>query len=124
MDKLSIERTKHSPQVLLDPAGEIKIQGRCIIEDSIEFFKPILTWVENLEVKTLNVDLNFEYINTSSVKQVYNLLTFIRTNRSLSAIYVNWYYEEGDDDTLELGKDIESQVNLPFDFYEVAEKLS
>jgi len=41
---------------------------------------------------------------------------------SVQNVYFSWYYEEGDDDTLELGKDIESQVNLPFNFFEYIEK--
>ena len=124
MKQLIIEGTKHSPKVELNLTGEIKIQGRCIMEDSFEFFKPIFTWVKDCAFKTVNVELNFEYINTSSVKQIFNLLLLIKSNQGIQNVYISWYYEEGDDDTLELGKDIESQVNLPFDFFEYAEKMA
>lgn len=124
MNKLVIAETKHSPYVALNPSGEIDIHGRCIIEDTVEFFKPILAWIDNIAVKTLKVDLNFEYVNTSSVKQIYSMLLLIKSNPRISEVYINWYYEEGDEDTLELGKDIESQVNLPFDFYEYEEKVA
>jgi len=30
-----------------------------------------------------------------------------------------WYFEKSDTDMLEIGKDIESIINLPFDFYEL-----
>jgi len=124
MKQLVIEGTKQSPRVELNPTGELKIQGRCIIEDSVEFFKPIFKWVNCSTFKTLHIDINLEYINTSSVKQLYSLLILVKSNRDINNVYINWYYEEGDEDTLELGQDIESQVNIPFDFFEITEKVA
>jgi len=119
-----IEGTPHSPKVELNPTGEIKMHGRCIIEDSIEFFAPIFLWIKCFNFNKVNIDINLEYINTSSVKQLYCMLQHVKSNRNIKEVYINWYYEEGDDDMLELGQDIESQINLPFDFFECAEKLA
>ncbi len=121
MKQVIIEGTKYSPRVELNPTGEIKIQGRCIIEDPYMYFNPIFRWVKSCTFSTVNIEIKLEYANTGSVKQIYTLLTLIRDNYSIKNVYINWYYEEGDDDNLELGKDIESQINLPFDFFEYSE---
>jgi hypothetical protein len=124
MKQVKIEATQHSPKVELNPTGEIKIQGRCIIEDSVEFFAPLFLWVNDYNLSKIEVEINLEYINTSSVKQLYSLLQQIKANRTITNVYINWYYEEGDDDMLELGQDIESQINMPFDYYECAERAA
>ena len=124
MKQLFIEGTKNSPRVELNPSGEIKIQGRCIMEDSSKFFNPIFLWVKYATCKTINIEINLEYINTSSVKQLFSLLLLVKSNHNFRNIYVNWYYEEGDDDNFELGKDIESVTKLPIDFFEYKEQVA
>jgi hypothetical protein len=67
------------------------------------------------------VYIKLEYINTSSSKQIFNLLKLIHENSTILDVNVQWYYEEGDEDTYELGKDIESEIRIPFEFLEYAE---
>jgi hypothetical protein len=124
MDKIIIEATKYSPRVELNPAGEIRIQGRSIHEDSSKFYEPIFRWVKEYSTGTLKVDIKLEYINSSSSKQLFNLLRLVLENFKINMIdhvHVNWYYEEGDDDTFELGKEFESEFMLPFVFLEYSE---
>lgn len=121
MESLVIEATKYSPRVELNPTGSINIEGRSIVEDSVKFFDPILKWVKTCSAESLNVDIKLEYINTSSSKQLFNLFKLIKVNYSTSNVKVKWYYEEGDEDTLELGKEFESETNLPFDFHQFSE---
>jgi hypothetical protein len=124
MKQLVIEGTKLSPKVILSPEGFVKIEGRSLIEDPISFFNPIFRWIKTINISTLRVDIKLEYLNTSSVKQIFMLLTLIKDNYSIKDVYINWYYEEGDEDNLELGKDIESQIKLPFDFFEFSESAA
>jgi len=121
MKQLIIEETNYSPRVELSPRGEIKIKGRSIIENPYEFFNPVFRWVKSCTFKTVHVEIRLEYANTGTVKQIYTLLTLIRDNYSIKNVYINWYYMEGDKDTLELGRDIESKINLPFDYFEYSE---
>ena len=116
MESLLIEATKHSPRVELLPTGVINIEGRSIVEDSIMFFEPILKWIKGCSSQSLNIDIKLEYINTSSSKQLFNMLKIIHGNFPASNVQVKWYYEEGDEDTLELGKEFESETMLPFVF--------
>ena len=46
MEKYSIKATRNSPFVIQDPNGFVKLQGRCIMDDAKDFFKPILTWIK------------------------------------------------------------------------------
>jgi hypothetical protein len=124
MEPLLIEATKYSPRVILSPAGVINIEGRSIVEDSIKFFEPILKWVKDCSSQSLNVDIKLEYINTSSSKQLFNMLKLIHSSYSASDVRIKWYYEEGDDDTLELGKEFESETLLPFTFLQFSESAA
>lgn len=121
MKELMIEGTKFSPKVELHPNGYMLFEGRSIVEDSIAFFAPIFRWIKMVNVSTMKVDIKLEYMNTASAKQIYSMLMFVKENYSIKDVYVNWYYEEGDEDSFELGKDFEDQLRIPFDFYELAE---
>lgn len=122
--RISIEPTKKTPAVLLD-RGVINIGGRSIPEDSTLFYSPIVDWIRNYavdEVTPTKVDLNFEYINTSSTKWVFAVLRELSKNDRLSRmVEVNWYYEEGDDDMEELGYILKSLLPDNFRIIETEE---
>lgn len=124
MNQMIIEPTKYSPRVELNPSGSIFIEGRSIIEDPFAFYNPILNWVKNSTAHALKVEIKLEYLNTSSSIQIYKLLSTVQENFGEQYASINWYYEEDDEDTLELGKEFESQLNLPFKFYKFAEEAA
>jgi hypothetical protein len=124
MKQLIIDGTKYSPRIDLDPIGVIRIQGRSIIEDPLTFYQPVLRWVKCCTFETLKMEIMLEYMNTSSTKQLFSLLNMILDNRSIKSIYINWYYEKGDEDILEMGREIESLIKIPFDYYECAEMIA
>ena len=122
MDTVTIESTKKTPMVLLDPEGKIRISGRSIPEDASKFFDGILNWVAEYidnPVETTTVDVELEYFNSGSAKFVMQIL------RELSEIMhkgkelkINWYYEEGDDDILERGEYYASILDIDLNFIE------
>jgi hypothetical protein len=121
--KYLVNRTSKSPYVSLDE-GLFEINGRSIPEDSRAFFKPILDWIKAYTPRPnqkTTVNFYFEYLNTSSSKCIFDLLNV------LSEIYdkgndmvVNWQYEEGDDDMLDLGVHLKSFNKVPFNLIERA----
>lgn len=115
-----INATKCSPYVELDPNGKIILRGRSILEDTPAFYKPIMEWVNNATCKELTVEIQLEYMNTSSTKSLFNVLKAIKDNPMVGNVYVKWYYEEDDEDMFEIGQDFESSVFLPFDYYTFA----
>jgi hypothetical protein len=125
MKDIFIKPTKRTPFVNLSD-GSIQIIGRSILENSAEFYKPIFEWIKKYSTTihtSTQIDLNFEYINTSSTKWVFNILKTLGKNREIKDMMkINWYYEVGDDDMFELGKIFKSLVKSPFTFIETEEK--
>jgi hypothetical protein len=122
MELVSLESTKRTPNVLLDPSGRIRIGGRSIPEDASKFYDNILNWVLDYchtPSDSTVVDIELEYFNSGSAKFVMQIL------RELSELLVegrdlkvNWYYEEGDDDILERGEYYSSILDLEINFIE------
>ncbi len=66
--------------------------------------------------------MGFEYINTSSTKWIFVLLKELAGIPELHRIVsITWYYEQGDDDMLDLGYILRSLIECPFTLQEVEE---
>lgn len=124
MEMQIIEKTKHTPRVVMNPQGQIRIEGRSLIEDPFTFYEPIFKWIKEVSMEMLSMDIKLEYLNTSSTKQLFNLIYLAQSNPGIKAMQINWYYEIDDEDTLELGKEIESLLNVTFNFCEIAEEIN
>ncbi len=126
METIVREGTPKTPYVRLDgEKGLIEIKGCSIPENSIEFYKPLIDWLEeygsSVDSETA-VNVQLEYFNTSSSKCILDIF------KKLESIYkkgqkveVNWYYEEDDEDMFEAGEDYQSIINIPFKMIEMEE---
>jgi len=124
METLIYEATPKTPYVRFDSeTGILEIKGRSIPENSIEFYKTLIDWIDqyskNPKEKTI-VNIQLEYFNTSSSKCILDLF------KKLEALYknnhdvlINWYYEDDDEDMLEAGEDYESIIRVPFKMIEI-----
>ena len=123
MKELKIAATKNSPEISMSPDGVIRIKGRSIHENSIEFFKPVDEWVTEYVRAPADVtciEVNLEYFNSASAKILINLLQKISYVQLKNKKFViNWYYEEGDEDIFERGEYFSSVLNLPFCFIRI-----
>lgn len=115
-----IEATQFSPKVEMNPEGELTISGRCIMEDTIKFFTPVIEWIDKLSCSELVIEIRLEYMNTSSSKQVLNMIKAVVANPLIRTTYIKWFYEADDEDMLDIGRDFESLIHVPFDFYEMS----
>jgi len=122
METISLEGTKKTPMVLLDPSGKLRLGGRSIPEDASKFFDKILNWIleyVNAPKDSTVIDIELEYFNSGSAKFVMQILRelseLIHNGKELK---VNWYYEEGDDDILERGEYYASILDLEINFIE------
>ena len=126
MEPISIEGTAKTPTVKFDPeSGVMEIKGRSIPENSIEFYKPLVDWLDdyanNAKDKT-QVNVQLEYFNTSSSKCILDVFKKLEAiNKGKSEVLINWYYEEDDEDMLEAGEDYESIIRVPFKMIEIVE---
>jgi hypothetical protein len=126
MEPIYIESTPKTPLVKFIPEkGVIEIKGRSIPENSIEFYKPLVDWLDSyannpLEKTLVNVQL--EYFNTSSSKCILDVFKKLETiHKSNHEVQINWYYEEDDEDMLEAGEDYESIIRVPFKMIEIVD---
>jgi len=124
MDTLSIEGTPKTPTVRFDGSkGSVEIKGRSIPENSIEFYKPLVDWLEAYakEAKPqTQVNIQLEYFNTSSSKCILDVFKKLEAIQKINqGVTINWFYDEDDEDMLEAGQDYESIIRIPFKMIEV-----
>lgn len=123
MEDIKIVGSPKTPTVLFNAAeGVLEIKGRSIPENSVEFYKPLIDWIDNYAKSpqaTTVVNVQLEYFNTSSSKCILDV--FKRLEAINNDVQVNWYYEEDDEDMLEAGEDYDAIINLPFKMIEVEE---
>ena len=126
MEPIIIEGTPKTPSVkFADAEGIFEINGRSIPENSVEFYKPLVDWLdiykESPLVKT-TVNIRLEYFNTSSSKCILDVFKKLEAiHKAKHEVEVNWYYEEDDEDMLEAGEDYESIIRVPFKMIEIVE---
>ena len=124
MQVLKISPTKNTPEILLDPEGKIRIKGRSIHENVIDFFAPVEDWITNYIVNPAQmtvVEMNLEYCNSASAKVLIHMLqkiTFVALRNK--KFVINWYYEDGDDDILERGEYFSAILDVPFNFIKIS----
>ncbi len=126
MKSLIKEGSPKTPSVRFD-AGEgiVEIKGRSIPENSTEFFKPLVDWLDKYTANpatVTNVNIHLEYFNTSSSKCILDIFKKLEAiHKAKNQVIVNWYYEEDDEDMLEAGEDYESIIRIPFKLIEIQE---
>jgi len=118
--QIRISPTRNTPEVILDRNGIIKIRGRSIPERAFPIFIPIEDWVSGYILNPAEVtcvDINLEFLNGASKKFLVHIMQKI-TYVSLrhKKFIFNWYYEEGDIEILEIGEDLASILDVPFNF--------
>ena len=106
MEDLKHEGSAKTPVVEFSSNGELLLKGRSIPENSIEFYKPLLEWLESYSESpnsTTVLSVQLEYFNTSSSKCILDVFKKLESV-SGSEITVKWHYEEDDEDMLEAVK--------------------
>lgn len=122
MDSLVIEKTKKTPYINFDfKSGKFLIEGRCMPENTFEFFENInLSLQEYLKSPNNTVvDIQLEYFNSSALKYILKFLedlSQIKINKSLE---VNWFYEKDDEDIFEVGQDYQDILGIRFNLIEL-----
>ena len=126
MKTVSIEPSPKTPKINLDAeAGLVEIKGRSIPENSVEFYKPVMEWLDeylNLPTSNTNVNIQLEYFNTSSSKCILDVFKKLEAiHKGGSQTVINWHYEQDDEDMLEAGEDYQAIINVPFKMIKIEE---
>lgn len=123
--------TKTTPFVHLDDETQtFIIAGRSIPIDAELFYRPLLSWFEDLSirgVKRIDLCLRFDFFNIASSKRIlfilYRLAEFQKDGIGVS---VRWLYEKSDEDMLEIGQDYSvmiEEIEFHFESYEIDETV-
>ncbi len=127
MNKLELIGTAKTPTVNFDSqSGVLVLKGRSIPENAIEFFKPLVDWLDNYSNQSKMItkaNIQLEYFNTSSSKCILDIFKKLESinKQDDKEVIVNWYYEEDDEDMLEAGEDYQSILKIPFEMIPIEE---
>jgi hypothetical protein len=127
MESISIEGTAKTPTVEFNAEqGVVEIKGRSIPENSIEFYKPLVDWLDSYAAspkENTEVNIQLEYFNTSSSKCILDVFKKLEViHKDGHQVTINWYFEEDDEDMLEAGEDYQSIIKIPFKMIETEEE--
>ena len=123
-ENLTIKEGKNTPKVTGNKnLGELIFKGNSYPENVLQFYTPILNWVESLssEKTEIKVECQFYYIASSSVIAFLKLLQKIESSFNKENISFTWKYEEGDDDIKKIGQDYSTILDTPIKIIEVEE---
>lgn len=122
MKNLVIDETKYTPSINLDAQnGILEFHGKSYPENTFEFYKPVLEWIEEYfkgnEQKKTVVNLEIIYFNSSSSKLFFDFFDLLDEAKENSQIEVNWIYDAQNESAMEAGEDFiedfeELQINL------------
>jgi hypothetical protein len=122
MPKLSIEGTSKSPEILMDEEfGIIEIKGTSFMEESLDFYAPVMNWITDYICSPFDTTVNVElmYFNSASAKillMIFKQLKMVRKKNF--RLTINWRYSEDDQDILDSGMDFSTLCDLKFNFIE------
>ena len=120
-----ISPTKNTPEVILDPKGIIKMTGRLIPENAIEFFNPIDEWISDYfkyPADITTVEIRLEYINSVGSRFLLNLIHKIAHDylkKNNNKFLINWYYKDEDEDMLEKGRFFSLDLDIPINLIKI-----
>ena len=114
--KLVREKTKTTPYILIDEAkGYMCFEGESYFEDIVGFFKEINEWLQTYltsDFTEFTFDCSLEYFNSSTTKQIYNILRLMDENAPGKKVTVNWNVaNENDDMLIESGEDYQEEMD-------------
>jgi len=119
MENYTLAPTPKTPRLYFNgESGVFEMSGRSIPENSIEYYKPLMKWLDNYmksPADTTTLSVNLEYFNTSSSKCLIEILRKLEEIKSKSHIKVLWHYEEEDEDMMESGEDFKKLLNIPIE---------
>ncbi len=126
MTNILLDGSAKTPTVHFDGStGQLELRGRSIPENSIEFYRPLIDWIDHYSKTpqaSTKLRVQLEYFNTSSSKCILDLFKKLEMVRSSgNEVMVFWHYEADDEDMLEAGEDYQAIINIPFKMVQIEE---
>ncbi len=120
MEEMKIAATESSPFIHFDPkSGIFQLKGKSFPENIVNFYKPVLDWLENYiknpNDKTL-FEFEVEYFNSAStriiVEIILHLEELLKKNKEVE---IKWISKKSDRLMKELGEEIKDLSHLEFE---------
>ncbi len=120
MNSLYLAKTSKTPEVTFDPkSGTFEIIGRSIPENSVEFYQPIMDWLDVYQKDNeggIHLVMKLEYFNTSSSKCLVDIFRKLeKMYQEGHPVLIKWYFEAEDEDMKESGEDFKDLLKLPLE---------
>src|SRR6516162_6659304 len=102
MKRFEIAASSNTPHIVFDAdTNQFLIEGKSFPEDSKEFYRPILEWLENYKgshPRTVKFCFNLFYLSSSSVISIKQFLKkAVEMVNSGTDVVVEWAYDEDDE---------------------------
>lgn len=119
MNPLIIQGTDDTPTIHFDVTNaKFEIHGRSLPEEVINFYSPIIDWIENYALNPNDITvlkLKLFYFNSASQRYLLELLnSFEKIVEKGKEVIVEWHYHEDDDEMKESGEEYQDLVKIPF----------
>ena len=100
MENLIVEATRSSPAIRFDAEQRcLRLSGESYPENAAAFYAPVFAWLKAFLVTlapgaAVRVELDIQYLNSSSIKVMLNLLDLLeQAAQDGMSIAVEWYYD-------------------------------
>ena len=120
-----IQATETTPAFEFDRTkGALTLRGKSTSKDAFQFYQQIFELLAEYAKQpaahtTLNIQLDL--FNSASARCLIDLFkTAEIISNSKQTVTIKWYYDKGDKDMLETGKDFSDMGNLPFKMVETS----
>lgn len=126
MEQLIIKGTEKTPEINFDSkSGKLYVGGRSYSSDTSDFYKVINDWLNNY-IKNPNestiLEVHVDYFHSVSVKYLTSIVKkisqLVDSGKSVKVIWFHLADENDEDEAYELGKSIEAESKVKFDFVE------
>ena len=119
MENYTLTPTPKTPRLYFNSqSGDFEISGRSIPENSIEFYRPLMEWLDGYVASpnsSTKLTINLEYFNTSSSKCLVEIFRKLEKINDSSEVRIFWHYEEEDEDMQESGDDFRKIIKVPIE---------
>ena len=117
MKNFLVLKTLTTPEIAFLTNGEFMITGSSRPENPHAFYNPLLEWLEKFlktKPEKINLVMEVEYLNSSSVKILVQLLrTIIENADKNTQVSFTWKYDHEDLDSYDQGKGFEKITGFP-----------
>lgn len=121
MKNLSIQANRKNKTPLIDfkTSGELHIEGRSMPENAMEFYKPVIQWINSLKnplPPRISLTINLEYFNTSTSQILLNIIKLLDRiqEKGGTEVSIIWQYHNEDEEMYEAGSCYQSISRVTF----------